>query len=184
MPNSLFIKSAALTLALLLLSGCGKDANNSLLLLSGSEPAELARSHLAAATLEQHDFSVTIEEARLGQIWQRLWAGKGDASVTVWLPEASAPFVERFFDRLDDLGAIDQGLAQESRLNLNHDKPHVLVRRSLAQEAPAALAVLSNLHWQAEDIEQLIEYWQDTQDWSVAAQTWLAEQAANAPVNG
>lgn len=172
------LRGGLIACALLLLSACGESSHKELVLLSGAEPGELARSHLAAAYLQQQDISVTIEEARLGQIWQRLWAGKGDASVTVWLPEASTPFVERFFDRLDDLGPVDAGLAKEARLNLNQDKPHILVRRSLGQDAPEALAVLSKLHWQPADIDHIIALWQESQDWSLAANTWLAEQQA------
>ena len=175
------LKSGVLSLALLLLTACGEGANNDILLLSGAQSTELARTHLAAARLQEQGFEVTIEEARLGQIWQRLWAGKGDASVTVWLPEASAPFVERFFDRLDDLGPTDQGLAQESKLHLSHDKPHVLVRRSLEQDAPEAVAILSQLHWQAADIAYLVAHWQESQDWSLATASWLAEQSNNQP---
>ena len=170
------LKTCLLSLAILLLSACGGGANE-VQLLTGSAPGELARTYLAAAMLKQHGFKVTVEEVRLGQIWQRLWAGKGDASVTVWLPQASAPFVERFFDRLDDLGAKDAGLAEEAtELVPSHDKPHTLVRRSLEQDSPQAVALLKELHWQPADIEQIIERWQQSQDWSLAAETWLAEQ--------
>lgn len=170
------LKSSFLALALLLLSACGEGGSKDVHLLTGATPAELARTHLAAAVLKQHDYKVTVEEARLGQIWQRLWAGKGDASVTVWLPKASAPFVERFFDRLDDLGPKDAGLSVGKELVPLHDKPHTLVRRAFVEEAPAAVALLNDMRWQPADIEQIIERWQLSQDWSVAADTWLAEQ--------
>lgn len=165
-----------LSLAVILLSACDNASSRDVHLLSGGAPAELARTHLAAAALKQQNFNVTIEEARLGQIWQRLWAGKADASVTVWLPQASAPFVERFFDRLDDLGPKDAGLSLGTELVPLHDKPHTLVRRSLAQDAPQAVALLRDLQWQPADIEQIIERWQLSQDWSLAAESWLAEQ--------
>ena len=170
------LKISLLSLAILLLSACGEGGSRDIHLLTGASPAELARTHLAAAVLKQHDYTVTVEEARLGQIWQRLWAGKADASVTVWLPKASAPFVERFFDRLDDLGPKDVGLSVGTELVPLHDKPHTLVRRSLSEDAPQAVALLKNLQWQPIDIEQIIEHWRLSQDWSVAAETWLAEQ--------
>lgn len=87
--------------ATLLLTACNPNATREINLLTGATPGELARTHLTGAVLTEQGFNVSIEEARLGQIWQRLWAGKADASVVVWLPEASAPFVERFYDRLD-----------------------------------------------------------------------------------
>ncbi|WP_319783546.1 glycine betaine ABC transporter substrate-binding protein [Oceanisphaera sp. IT1-181] len=173
------LKIGLLSLAVLLLSACGDATSRDVHLLSGAAPAELARTHLAAAALKQQNFNVTIEEARLGQIWQRLWAGKADASVTVWLPQASAPFVERFFDRLDDLGPKDGRLAAEADLWPAKDKPHTLVRRSLAQDAPQAVALLKDLQWQPADIEQIIERWQQSQNWTLAAESWLAEQASS-----
>lgn len=176
------LKTGLLSLAVLLLSACGDTNSNDVHLLSGVTPTELARTHLAAAVLKQHDFNVTVEEARLGQIWQRLWAGKADASVTVWLPQASEPFVGRFFDRLDDLGANDVGLNEEAELWPPHDKPHTIVRRTLAQESPQAVALLQSLSWQPTDIEKIIEHWQFTQDWAVAAETWLAEQTPSGSV--
>lgn len=172
------LKIGLLSLVMLLLSACGDGASKEVQLLSGAAPGELARSHLAAAYLKQQGFDVTVEEARLGQIWQRLWAGKGDASVTVWLPQASEPFVGRFFDRLDDLGAKDAGLPAEAELWPLQDKPHLIVRRTLEQDAPQAVALLKELHWQPADIEQIIERWQQSQDWTLAAETWLAEQQA------
>ena len=166
-----------LSLVMLTLVGCSDAGSRDIHLLSGGTPSELARTHLAAALLKQQDFTVTIEEVRLGQIWQRLWAGKADASVTVWLPQASAPFVERFFDRLDDLGINDNGLSSEVAIWPDNDKPHTLVRRGLAQDAPDAINVLSHLQWQATDIAAIVDRWQQHQNWTLAAESWLAEQA-------
>lgn len=163
-----------LLLSGLLLTACTDSSSKDIHLLTGAHPAELARTHLAGAVLKQQGFTVTIEEARLGQIWQRLWAGKADASMTVWLPEASAPFVERFFDRLDDLGPKDNGLAEESEIWPTHDKPHTVVRRSLEQESAGALAILRNLHWQPQDLTQIINSWQQSKNWPLAAESWLA----------
>lgn len=160
----------------LLLAACSDSSAKDIHLLTGANPAELARTHLASAVLKQHGFIVTIEEARLGQIWQRLWAGKADASVVVWLPEASAPFVERFFDRLDDFGPKDNGLAEEREIWPANDKPHAVVRRSLEQESPEAVVILRNLHWQPQDLEQIMASWQQSQNWTLAAESWLAEQ--------
>lgn len=170
------LKNCWLVLTVCLLSACGDAASKDVHLLTGASPGELARTHLAAALLKQQDFNVTIEEARLGQIWQRLWVGKADASVTVWLPAASEPFVGRFFDRLDDLGAKDTGLPEEAEFWPLQDKPHLIVRRTLEQDAPQAVALLKEMRWQPADIEQIIERWQLSQDWSVAAETWLAAQ--------
>ena len=167
---------AALLMLSLMLTACTDATQDEIHLLSGASPAELARNHLAGAVLEQQGFTVTVEEARLGQIWQRLWAGKADASLSVWLPEASAPFVERFFERLDDLGPRDGVLASEAELWPAQDRPHTLVRRSLEQDAPQAFATLMALRWQSEDLEQIIANWQQSGDWSLAAGTWLAAQ--------
>lgn len=176
------LKICLLSLAALLLSACGDGASHQVTLLTGAAPSELARTHLAAAMLKQQGVKVTIEEARLGQIWQRLWAGKADASVTVWLPQASAPFVERFFDRLDDLGPNDVGLSEEVELVPLYDKPHTIVRRTLAEESPQAMAILNTMQWQPRDIEEIMQRWQLSQDWSVAAETWLAEQSPSGKV--
>lgn len=165
---------AALLMLSLMLTACTDATQDEIHLLSGASPAELARNHLAGAVLEQQGFTVIVEEARLGQIWQRLWAGKADASLSVWLPEASAPFVERFFERLDDLGPRDGVLASEAELWPAQDRPHTLVRRSLEQDAPEAFAILMALRWQAEDLERIIANWQQSGDWSLAAGTWLA----------
>ncbi|MGO4999329.1 glycine betaine ABC transporter substrate-binding protein [Oceanisphaera sp. W20_SRM_FM3] len=173
------LKTGLLSLAALLLSACGDGASHEVTLLTGAAPSELARTHLAAAMLKQQGVQVSIEEARLGQIWQRLWAGRADASVTVWLPQASAPFVERFFDRLDDLGANDVGLSEVVELVPLHDKPHTIVRRTLVEESPQAVAILKNIQWQPSDIEEIMQRWQLSQDWSLAAETWLAEQASS-----
>lgn len=175
------------TLSLLLLSGlllaaCTDSSSRQIHLLTGANPAELARTHLAGAVLREQGFTVTIEEARLGQIWQRLWAGKADASVTVWLPDASAPFVERFFDRLDDLGPKDNGLAEEGEIWPVNDKPHTVVRRSLEQESPDALAILRGLQWRAQDVTHIINSWQQSQNWTLAAESWLAEQTRSKSV--
>lgn len=165
---------AALLMLSLMLTACSDSTQDKIHLLSGASPAELARNHLAGAVLEQQGFTVTVEEARLGQIWQRLWAGKADASLSVWLPEASAPFVERFFERLDDLGPRDGVLASELERWPAQDRPHTLVRRSLEQDAPQAFATLMALRWQSEDLEQIIANWQQGGDWPLAASTWLA----------
>lgn len=166
------VKVALLMLSLML-AACTDSTPREIQLLSGASPAELARSHLAGAVLEQQGFTVTIEEARLGQVWQRLWAGKADASLSVWLPEASAPFVERFFERLHDLGPKDGGLASETGLWPVNDRPHTLVRRSLEQEAPEAFSILMALRWQPEDLEQIINNWQQSGHWQQAAKSWL-----------
>lgn len=165
-----------LSLSMLLLAGCGGSETRDVHLLTGGTPSELARTHLAATVLKQQDFTVTIEEVRLGQIWQRLWAGKADASVTVWLPQASAPFVERFFDRLDDLGINDDGLDTEVAIWPKDDKPHTIVRRGLEQESPTAVALLRDLQWRSADIAKIVERWQQSQNWTLAAESWLAEQ--------
>ncbi|MBO1518963.1 glycine betaine ABC transporter substrate-binding protein [Oceanisphaera pacifica] len=163
----------ALLVSGLLLAACSEPSKD-IHLLTGADAAELARTHLAKAVLEQQGFSVTVSEVRLGQIWQRLWAGKADASVTVWLPQASAPFVARFFDRLDDMGPKGQQLAQETWPS--HDKPHTIIRRSLAQESPKARALLRDLQWQPQDLEQIMAHWQQNQNWNLAAENWLAKQ--------
>ncbi|MBM7455282.1 ABC-type proline/glycine betaine transport system substrate-binding protein [Oceanisphaera litoralis] len=157
----------------LMLAACTDSRSREIRLLSGAEPAELARNHLAGAVLEQQGFTVIIEAAPLGQIWQRLWAGKADASLSVWLPEASAPFVERFFDRLHDLGPRDGMLASEAGRWPAGDRPHTLVRRSLEQEAPEAFSILAALRWQAEDLERIMSHWQQDGDWPRAARAWL-----------
>ena len=163
----------ALLMLSLMLAGCTDSTSREIHLLSGASPAELARNHLAGAVLEQQGFTVTVEEARLGQIWQRLWAGKADASLSVWLPEASAPFVERFFERLDDLGPRDGMLASEAERWPAKDRPHILVRRSLEQDAPHAFATLVALRWQSKDLEQIIANWQQSGHWQQAASSWL-----------
>ncbi|GAA3707994.1 hypothetical protein GCM10022421_13660 [Oceanisphaera sediminis] len=163
----------ALLMLSLMLAGCTDSTSREIHLLSGASPAELARNHLAGAVLEQQGFTVTVEEARLGKIWQRLWAGKADASLSVWLPEASAPFVERFFERLDDLGPRDGALASEAEHWPAQDRPHILVRRSLEQDAPQAFATLMVLRWQSKDLEQIIANWQQGGDWQQAASRWL-----------
>ncbi|MFP2770324.1 glycine betaine ABC transporter substrate-binding protein [Oceanisphaera sp. KMM 10153] len=170
------VVKAALLMLSLMLAGCTDSTQGEIHLLSGASPAELARSHLAGAVLERKGVTVIVEEARLGQVWQRLWAGKGDASLSVWLPEASAPFVERFFERLEDLGPRDGILASEAGLWPANDRPHVLVRRSLEQDAPEAFAILVALRWQPEDLEQIIANWQQSGNWQQAASTWLAAQ--------
>ncbi|MGO1247122.1 MAG: glycine betaine ABC transporter substrate-binding protein [Oceanisphaera sp.] len=162
----------ALLVCSLLLAACSEPTKE-IHLLTGADAAELARTHLAKAVLEQQGFTVTVSEVRLGQIWQRLWAGKADASVTVWLPQASAPFVERFFDRLDDMGPKSHQLAGETWPS--QDKPHTIIRRSLEQEAPKARAILRDLQWQPQDLEQIMAHWQQSQNWNLAAQSWLAE---------
>ncbi len=167
------VKAVLLMLGLML-AACTDSTPREIHLLSGASPAELARSHLAGAVLEQHGYDVTIEQVRLGKIWQQLWAGNADASLSVWLPEASAPFVERFFERLHDLGPKDGGLASEAGFWPSGDRPHTLVRRSLEQDAPEAFAILQALHWQPEDIEQIMANWQQSQDWQQAARSWLA----------
>ncbi|GHA20893.1 glycine betaine ABC transporter substrate-binding protein [Oceanisphaera arctica] len=167
------VVKAALLMLSLMLAACTDSTPREIHLLSGASPAELARSHLAGAVLEQQGFTVTIEEARLGQIWQRLWAGKADASLSIWLPEASAPFVERFFERLHDLGPKDDGLASEAEFWPVDDRPHTLVRRSLEQEAPKAFAILVALRWQPEDLEQIIANWQQSGHWQQAARSWM-----------
>lgn len=173
---------SVLLLCGLLLAACTDSSSRQIHLLTGAHPAELARTHLVGAVLREQGFAVTIEEARLGQIWQRLWAGKADASVTVWLPDASAPFVERFFDRLDDLGPKGTALAEESEIWPVNDKPHTVVRRSLEQELPDALLILRSLHWQPEDVTHIMNGWQQSQNWTLAAESWLAAQAASGSV--
>ena len=165
--------------ATLLLTACNPNATREINLLTGATPGELARTHLTGAVLTEQGFNVSIEEARLGQIWQRLWAGKADASVVVWLPEASAPFVERFYDRLTDLGAKDAGLAQERPLWPPNDKPHLVVRSALQEEAPDVMATLLDLQWQPDDLQYIIDRHQQGKSWSLAAKDWLANQRAS-----
>ncbi|WP_116473833.1 glycine betaine ABC transporter substrate-binding protein [Zobellella maritima] len=109
------MKKLSLLLLSLLLTGCGKEEQKHIHLLSGDWDLALASSHMAKAALEQAGYSVSMELANPGQIWSRLAAGEADASLSLWMPQSSAAYVERFFDRLHDLGpnypALKLGMA-------------------------------------------------------------------------
>ncbi|GAA3537274.1 glycine betaine ABC transporter substrate-binding protein [Zobellella aerophila] len=98
------MKKLPLLLLSLLLAGCGEEEQKHIHLLSGDWDLALASSHMAKAALEQAGYSVSVELANPGQIWSRLAAGEADASLSLWMPESGGAYVERFFDRLHDLG--------------------------------------------------------------------------------
>lgn len=160
----------------LLLSACGGEPQQEIRLLSGESRQELASSHMAAAVLERAGFEVTVASANLGQRWQRLWAGEADASLSIWMPEASAPFVERFFERLHDLGPNYLGPRLEEGEWPEGDRPHTLARRALEQGAPGALELLAGMRWQREELEWVLAEWQATGDPARAARAWLARK--------
>ncbi|MBL1379175.1 hypothetical protein [Zobellella iuensis] len=160
----------------LLLSACGGEPQREIRLLSGEQYQELASSHMAAAVLERAGFEVSISRANLGQSWQRLWAGEADASLSIWMPEASSPFVARFFERLHDLGPNYLGPRLEEGDWPEGDRPHTLARRALERSAPEALALLAAMRWQQEDLEWVLVEWQQGGDWELAAKGWLAQR--------
>lgn len=160
----------------LLLSACGGEPQRELRLLSGEQRQELASSHMAAAVLARAGFEVSISQANLGQSWQRLWAGEADASLSIWMPEASSPFVERFFVRLHDLGPNYLGPRLDEVDWPMGDRPHTLARRALEQSAPEALEILAGLRWQQADLEWVLAEWQQSGDWELAAKAWLAQR--------
>ncbi|WP_445396733.1 glycine betaine ABC transporter substrate-binding protein [Zobellella sp. An-6] len=170
-------KTATLGAALaLLLSACSGEPGREIRLLSGESEQELASSHMARAVLEQAGFEVSIGRANLGQSWQRLWAGEADASLSIWMPEASAPFVERFFERLHDLGPNYLGPGLDGTRRPAGDRPHTLARRALEQDAPEALAILAGLRWQQPELERVLAEWEQSGDWEQAAAAWLAQR--------
>ncbi|WP_375055746.1 glycine betaine ABC transporter substrate-binding protein [Zobellella sp. DQSA1] len=160
----------------LLLGGCGGEVRQEVRLLSGEQRQELASSHMAAVVLEQAGVEVSISQANLGQSWQRLWAGEADVSLSIWMPEASSPFVERFFERLHDLGPNYLGPRLDEVDWPAGDRPHTLARRALERSAPEALEILAGLRWQQEDLEWVLAEWEAGGDPKQAAEAWLARK--------
>ncbi|WP_417606911.1 glycine betaine ABC transporter substrate-binding protein [Oceanimonas baumannii] len=98
------MKHGLLLMLTLLLSACSPEPQQHIRLLSGDWDTARATTELARLELEQAGFAVTVEQVAPGQIWSRLAAGEGDASLSAWLPDSSRHHAERFFDRLHDLG--------------------------------------------------------------------------------
>ncbi|MFJ7732038.1 glycine betaine ABC transporter substrate-binding protein [Lysinibacillus sp. NPDC097231] len=65
---------------------------------------EVASTHVVGQVLEDLGFDVTLTPLDNGVMWEALANGEVDGMVSAWLPQTHAPQVEKYKDKIVDLG--------------------------------------------------------------------------------
>lgn len=103
------LSKLGLTLGLsLLLAACSSDdegAKNKDVNLAYVEwDTEVASTNVVGQVLEDLGYDVTLTPLDNGIMWEAISNGEVDGMVSAWLPQTHAPQVEKYKDRLEDLG--------------------------------------------------------------------------------
>jgi glycine betaine/proline transport system substrate-binding protein len=93
-------------LAGLLFSGCGQQASaKTLKLVYPAWDSEIASTHVVKEVLEKKlGYQVEAMQVDAGPMWQGVSDGSADASVGAWLPMTHKSYLEKYKDKLADLG--------------------------------------------------------------------------------
>ena len=101
-----------LALALMfVLSACSSDGegtknkeNNEVNLAYVEWDTEIASTNVVGQVLEDLGYDVTLTPLDNGIMWEALAKGEVDGMVSAWLPQTHAPQVEKYKDKIVDLG--------------------------------------------------------------------------------
>ncbi|EON71318.1 glycine betaine ABC transporter substrate-binding protein [Lysinibacillus sphaericus] len=93
---------------MLLLAACGSDdtstKNKKVNLAYVEWDTEIASTNVVGQVLEDLGYDVTLTPLDNGIMWEALANGEVDGMVSAWLPQTHAPQVEKYKDRIVDLG--------------------------------------------------------------------------------
>lgn len=93
---------------MLLLTACSSASDNSknetINLAYVEWDTEVASTHVVGQVLENLGYDVTLTPLDNGIMWEALANGEVDGMVSAWLPQTHAPQVEKYKNKIDDLG--------------------------------------------------------------------------------
>lgn len=96
---------------LLVLSACGSASEgtqnnnkNEINLAYVEWDTEVASTHVVGQVLEDLGYKVTLTPLDNGIMWEALANGEVDGMVSAWLPQTHAPQVEKYKDKIENLG--------------------------------------------------------------------------------
>ncbi len=96
---------------LLVLSACGSASEgtqnnnkNEINLAYVEWDTEVASTHVVGQVLEDLGYKVTLTPLDNGIMWEALANGEVDSMVSAWLPQTHAPQVEKYKDKIENLG--------------------------------------------------------------------------------
>lgn len=98
-------------LCLLVLTACGsadagskKEDRKTINLAYVEWDTEVASTHVVGQVLEDLGYEVTLTPLDNGIMWEALANGEVDGMVSAWLPQTHAPQVEKYKDKIENLG--------------------------------------------------------------------------------
>lgn len=106
-----WMTSALVLSSALLLAACGDDSDSAAESLGDINLAyvewdtEVASTHVVGHVLEDMGYDVTLTPLDNAIMWEAVSKGEADAMVAGWLPATHAAQLEKYGDKVDDLGA-------------------------------------------------------------------------------
>ncbi len=89
--------------------GCGKKKAETVDLVYVNWAEGIAMTNLAKVALEDMGYTVNIQVADVGPVYTSIAQGDKDAFLDAWLPVTHADYMERFKDKIVDVGYTFQG---------------------------------------------------------------------------
>jgi glycine betaine/proline transport system substrate-binding protein len=114
-----------LVLMITVLAGCSSsDKSGKVKLAYVAWDSEIASTHVVKEVLESRlGVAVELMQVDAGPMWAGIADGSADAMVAAWLPGTHASYIEKYGDRVKDLGAnldgTKTGLAVPAYMNIN-----------------------------------------------------------------
>ncbi|KGR89092.1 MULTISPECIES: glycine betaine ABC transporter substrate-binding protein [Lysinibacillus] len=105
------LKIGIVFICILVLTACGsekEDTKNNdkgeINLAYVEWDTEVASTHVVGQVLEELGYKVTLTPLDNGIMWEALANGEVDGMVSAWLPQTHAPQVEKYKDKIENLG--------------------------------------------------------------------------------
>lgn len=100
-------------LTLLVGSGCagkqGAEDKGEITLAYVNWDSEVASTHVVKKVLEDHGYTVELKQVEAGPMWAGVASGSADAMVAGWLPVTHKAYMDKYKNRVEDLGPNLEG---------------------------------------------------------------------------
>jgi len=130
----------------------------------------IASTNVMKEVLEQAGYDVEIIAVDTGPLYQALAEGHIDFTTSAWLPQTHSSYWDQYGNQIDSV-AVN---LEDPRMSYGEaDQVKTLARKGLEDEKPELYAIISNFHWNHEEIQTVMADMEAGMSAENAAAKWV-----------